>query len=184
MPILFQLEKLLKLSNKLKMAYIHDLADMDCHGWLSCMTFMDDLHGWLSWMTLMDDFHGWLSWMTFMDDFHEWLSWMTFMDDLTLLFVSYFYILLTDRLTDWQTDGQTDGHWYPLSHYRNWKSPKKTLKFSNIADFFLFSDGKLAPGSLMSKIYTHAKHSKLQPQASKTNMKILLLISFLFMMLR
>ena len=64
------------------------------------------------------------------------------------------------------------------------KSPKKTLKFSNIADFFLFSDGKLAPGSLMSKIYTYAKHSKLQPQSSKTNMKILLLISFLFMMLR
>ena len=35
-----------------------------------------------------------------MDDFHGWLSWKTFMDDWTFLFISYFYILMTDRLTD------------------------------------------------------------------------------------
>ena len=34
-----------------------------------------------------------------MDDFHGLLSWMTFMDDWTLLFISYFYILITDRQT-------------------------------------------------------------------------------------
>ena len=32
MPILFQLEKLLKLSNNPEMAYSRGLADMDCHG--------------------------------------------------------------------------------------------------------------------------------------------------------
>ena len=37
--------------------------------------------------------------MTFMDEVHWWLSWKTFMDDWTLLFISYFYILMTDRLT-------------------------------------------------------------------------------------
>ena len=35
-----------------------------------------------------------------MDDFHGLLSWMTFMDDWTLLFLSYFYKLLTNRLMD------------------------------------------------------------------------------------
>ena len=42
-----------------------------------------------------------------MDDFHGWLSWKTFMDDWTLLFISYFYILMTDGLTDRQTDRLT-----------------------------------------------------------------------------
>ena len=32
MPILLQKEKLMKLSNLLKMAYSRDLDDMDCHG--------------------------------------------------------------------------------------------------------------------------------------------------------
>ena len=45
--------------------YSRDLADMDCHGWFSWMTFIDDFHGWLSYMTFMDDFHEWLSWMMF-----------------------------------------------------------------------------------------------------------------------
>ena len=89
-----------------------------CHG-LS-WTVMDD-----SWMTFMDDFHGWLSFMIFMDDFHWWLLWMTVMDDFhvlvmvdwTLLFISYFYILISYGLTD----GQTDLHWYLLSRYRDWK---------------------------------------------------------------
>ena len=44
---------------------------------------------------------------------HE-LSWMTFMDDWTLLFISYFYILMTDRQT-------YIGTWYLLSCYQDWK---------------------------------------------------------------
>ena len=34
------------LSNKPKMAYSRDLADMDCHGWLLWMTVIDDFDGW------------------------------------------------------------------------------------------------------------------------------------------
>ena len=41
--------------------------------------------------------------MTVMDNFPGWLSWMTLMDDWTLLFISYFYILMTD----WRTDRLT-----------------------------------------------------------------------------
>ena len=37
--------------------------------------------------------------MTSMDDCHGQLSWMTFMDDWTLLFISYFDKLLTNRQT-------------------------------------------------------------------------------------
>ena len=83
--------------------------------WLS-WTVMDDFHWWPSWMTFMDDFHGWFLWMTFMDDFH-----VLVMDDWTLLFISYFYILITDGPTDELTDWQTDIHWYKLSRYRDWK---------------------------------------------------------------
>ena len=42
------------------------------------------------------DYHG-LSWMTFVDDFHGLV-----MDDWTLLFLSYFYILISYGLTDRQ----------------------------------------------------------------------------------
>ena len=41
-------------------------------------------------MTGMD-----VAWLTGMD-----VAWKTGMDDWTLLFISYFYILMTDRLTD------------------------------------------------------------------------------------
>ena len=131
------------LSNKPKMAYSRNLAVMDCHGWLSWMTFidtfmdefhrqlswtpfMDDFHGWLSRTTFMDTLHGWLSWMTFMDDFHGWLSWTlswtTFMDD---FHGSWFKQFL--HIVYWQTDWQTDGHWYLLSCYRNWKLLQKPV---------------------------------------------------------
>ena len=46
------------------------------------------------------------------------LSWMTFMDDWTLLFISYFYILLTDRLTDGWTDRWTLVPLKPLSQLK------------------------------------------------------------------
>ena len=92
------------------MSYSRDLADMDCHGWLSWTSSMDDFDG----------FDGWLSWMTFMDDFHGWLSWMTGMDYPRLLMVadlSYFYILFSYRLTDL--------HWYLLHCYHDWKDMKR-----------------------------------------------------------
>ena len=48
--------------------------------------------------------------MTFMDDFH-----VLVMDEWTLLFISYFHILISYGLTD----GQTDLHRYLLSRYRD-----------------------------------------------------------------
>ena len=68
------------------MAYSRDLAVMDYHG--------------LSWMTFME--------MTVMEDCHGRQSWVTFMDDCTLLFLSYFYILMADRLTNGLTDRRVD----------------------------------------------------------------------------
>ena len=89
--------------NKPKMAYSRDLAVMNCHGWLSWMTFMSYFFlppsissyfllvwfglvwegGFFITWTVMDsdimDCHGWLTWLTFMD--HKWLSWMTVNDD-------------------------------------------------------------------------------------------------------
>ena len=57
--------------------------------------------------TGMDDWHWWIAWLTGMDDWHGWMAWMTGIDDWTLLFISYFYILMTDRQTDWLTDRLT-----------------------------------------------------------------------------
>ena len=50
-------------------------------------------------MTGMNDWHGLLAWITGMDYWHGLLAWMTGME----ADISYFYILVTDRLTDRRT---------------------------------------------------------------------------------
>ena len=69
--------------NKPKMTYSCDLADMDCHGWLSWMTIMDDCHGRFSWITVMDKC-------------------------CDRLLVCYFYKLITYLRMDRQTDKWTE----------------------------------------------------------------------------